>query len=158
MNMAILAAKRRQLLYWKLVLELRARDGLWQGRGPGPVQWGGGEPLRGDLRLPWRQPREAQHEAGGAQRRHAEGGRETHRGTLKTAASQCISARDFPGRHRKVTLTPLHRDWKREERRQAKLITLDSRYRLHNTNTKHRTKGGFHLFLVSICTFFLNYF
>ena len=42
---------------------------------------------------------------------------------------------------------------KREKRRQAKLITLNSIYRLHNTNTKHRTKGGFHSFLDSICTF-----
>ena len=75
-------------------------------QGRGPVQWGGGEPLRGDIRLPRRQPREAQHEAGGAQRRRAEGGVAAQQGALKIAASKCISARDCPGRHRKVTLTP----------------------------------------------------
>ena len=48
---------------------------------------------------------------------------------------------------------------KREKRRQAKLITLNSIYRLHNTNTKeHRTKGGFHSFLDSMYLYFLNYF
>ena len=44
------------------------------------MQRGGGEPLRGDLRLSRLQPREAQHEAGDAQRRRAEGGGAAQRG------------------------------------------------------------------------------